>query len=83
MRKTTASFQRIDLNKDGVLSREDIMIYQDRALQLGHMTPLQIEVSAKRNAELIALWFGADDKHITLEQFLYGCAKSAEGMPEL
>ena len=79
MRKTTASFHRIDLNKDGVLSRDDIMIYQERAVKFGNMTPHQIEVSAKRNSELIAIWFGADDKRITLEQFLYGCAMDPGG----
>ena len=66
----------IDLNKDGVLSADDLQIYHERAIQYGNMNEQQTERSARRNAELIAAWFGPDDKHITLEQFLYGGAMS-------
>ena len=79
MRKVTARYQRLDLNKDGVLSSDDFKTYNERAVQFGNMTPDQIEASSKKTARIIAHWFGTDDKHITLEEFKYVCAVSAAG----
>ena len=79
VRKSIAAFNRIDLNKDGVLSADDIKVYQERAIQYANMNEQQTELSARRNAELIAAWFGSDDKHLTLEQYLYVTAMSAAG----
>ena len=79
VRKWTASFHRKDLNKDGVLSADDIKIYHERAIQYGNMNEQQTERCARLTAEFIAAMFGPDDKHITLEQYLHGAAMTAEG----
>ena len=76
VRKATAAFRRLDLNKDGALTRDDMTIFQERAVQLANMTPHQIEVFAKNNAELIALTF-CDNDNITLEHFLSARSKNA------
>ena len=70
VRKATAAFRRLDINKDGILCRDDMALFQERAIQLANMTPQQTEVFAKRNAELIALSFGDSDKRIALDEFL-------------
>ena len=69
----------MDLNKDGVLSADDIKIYHERAIQYGNMNEQQTERSAKLNAELIAAMFGPDDKHLTLEQYLHVWAMNVAG----
>lgn len=77
MRKATAAFHRIDLNKDGVLTRDDMAVFQERAVQLANMTPQQKELFATRMADLIALSFGDADQPINLEQFISQNSKNA------
>ena len=76
VRKATAAFKRLDLDKNGFLTRDDLKIFEERGLQLAIMTPQQREVFAKRNAELIALSGFANDETKAI-QFISVNSKNA------
>ena len=78
VKKMTARFHALDLNKDGVLTKADFDIFTERTIQIGKLSEAQAERNWKLHNEIVSV-FGGENLKLTLADFIQAQAKYSTG----
>ena len=74
LKKMTARFHALDLNKDGVLTKADFDIFTERTIQIGKLSEAQAERNWKLHNEILSA-YGDENLKLTLAGFFEATAK--------
>ena len=78
LKKMTARFHAMDLNKDEVLSKADFDIFTERIIQIGKLNEAQAERNWKLHSEIVSV-FGGENLKLTLADFIEAQTKYSTG----
>ena len=78
VKKMTARFHALDLNKDGVLSKADFDIFTERIIQIGKLSEAQAERTWKLHNEIVSV-FGGENLKLTLTEAIESQTKFSTG----